>query len=202
MRRSLSSVRRQFKRRLTPRCPCFCRASFLRYLPTDIVESVLHWWDHVCGDSDLTKAASTMCALLFCYRQQRFSRAQKEQIAVVMRQWNQKTLSLVARSKVPFAYALLTYSDLYCGSPFASSACVFSQAEADIWHPRSLPRRLLVRPGGHGGGQQVQRPGRAVDGRRARARAKVQLLRAARAEPLHDVECVSLLAALPPSFES
>lgn len=59
-----------------------------------------------------------MCALMFCHRQDRFSTDQKARLADVLKQYRQKTLSLVPtfRSKVPLAYALLTYTDLLCQS--------------------------------------------------------------------------------------
>jgi hypothetical protein len=87
---------------------------FLLYLPAEVVQDVLRYWDEICGDVPLTKAASTMCALLYCHGQERFGRAQKDSIAEMMRRYQRKTISLISQTKVPFAHELLTFSDLYC----------------------------------------------------------------------------------------
>lgn len=91
-------------------------AQFCKYLPTEVVQEVLRYWTEICGDVPLTKAASTMCALLYCHGQERFNQAQKDSIADMMRLYQRKTIALVSRTKVPFAHELLTFSDLYCQS--------------------------------------------------------------------------------------
>lgn len=89
-------------------------AQFCRYLPAEVVQNVLRFWAEICGDVPLTRAASTMCALLYCHGQERFGRVQKDSIADMMHRYQRRTIALISRTKVPFAHELLTFSDLYC----------------------------------------------------------------------------------------